>query len=45
MSCFVLSNVIPHVQHQLERYGITAALEPGSVFATSGEALDSFTGE
>ncbi|SDE84332.1 SulP family inorganic anion transporter [Pseudonocardia oroxyli] len=36
----VLSNVIPPVADLLQRYGIIDALEPGSVFATSGEALD-----
>lgn len=38
----LLSNVIGPVRHQLDRYGITAAVGPDAYFDTAGEALDAF---
>jgi high affinity sulfate transporter 1 len=38
----LLSNVIKPVRHQLDRYGITAAVGTDAYFDTAGEALDAF---
>jgi high affinity sulfate transporter 1 len=38
----VLSNIIGPVRHQLDRYGISAALGTDAYFDTAGEALDAF---
>ncbi len=38
----VLSNIIAPVRHQLDRYGITAALGRDPYFDTAGEALEAF---
>jgi sulfate permease, SulP family len=39
---FVLSNVLGPVRHQLDRYGISAALGEGAYYDTPGEALQAF---
>lgn len=41
----VLSNTIGPVRHQLDRYGITAAVGADAYFDTAGEALDAFHAE
>ncbi len=38
----VLSNIIEPIRHQLDRYGISAALGPDAYFDTAGAALDAF---
>jgi sulfate permease, SulP family len=38
----VLSNIIEPVRHQLDRYGISAAVGTDAYFDTAGEALDVF---
>jgi sulfate permease, SulP family len=38
----VLSNVVPPVRAQLDRYGITAAIGPDAYFDTSGEVLEAY---
>jgi high affinity sulfate transporter 1 len=38
----LLSNIIEPVRHQLDRYGITAAVGTDAYFDTAGEALDAF---
>ncbi|HEX4089346.1 MAG TPA: SulP family inorganic anion transporter [Trebonia sp.] len=37
-----LSSVLGPVHHQLDRYGISAALDPGAYYETPGEALEAF---
>ena len=37
-----VSNVIGPVRKQLDRYGISAALDPGAYYNTPGEALEAF---
>jgi sulfate permease, SulP family len=37
-----VSSVIGPVRRQLDRYGISAALEPGAFYETPGEALEAF---
>jgi MFS superfamily sulfate permease-like transporter len=39
---FAVSNVIGPVRKQLDRYGISAALDPGAYYNTAGEALEAF---
>ncbi|HET7247284.1 MAG TPA: SulP family inorganic anion transporter [Streptosporangiaceae bacterium] len=39
---FALSSVLDPVRRQLDRYGISAALGPGSYYDTPGEALEAF---
>jgi sulfate permease, SulP family len=39
---FTVSTVLEPVRHQLDRYGISAALGPGAYFDTAGEALEAF---
>jgi MFS superfamily sulfate permease-like transporter len=38
----VLSSVLGPVHKQLDRYGISAALDPGAYYETPGEALEAF---
>jgi MFS superfamily sulfate permease-like transporter len=38
----VLSSVLSPVHKQLDRYGISAALDPGAYYETPGEALEAF---
>ena len=38
----VLSNLIAPVRHQLDLYGVTAAVGPDAYFATAGEALEAY---
>ena len=38
----VVSNLIVPVRHQLDRYGVTAAVGPDAYFATAGEALEAY---
>jgi len=39
---FTVAGILPPVQDELDRYGITRMLEPGDCFATPGEALEAF---
>jgi high affinity sulfate transporter 1 len=39
---FAVSSVLGPVREQLDRYGISAALGPGSYYETPGEALEAF---
>ena len=39
---FVVSSVLPPVRRQLDAYGISKALGPGTCYETPGEALDAF---
>ncbi len=39
---FVVSTVLDPVRHQLDRYGISAALGPGAYYDTPGEAFEAF---
>jgi MFS superfamily sulfate permease-like transporter len=39
---FAISTILPPVRHQLDRYGISAALGPGAYYDTPGEALEAF---
>ena len=39
---FVTSSVLPQVRQQLDRYGISKALDPGASYETPGEALEAF---
>jgi len=38
----VLANINESVAAQLERYGLTAALDPGASFDTAGEVLEAY---
>ena len=39
---FAVSSVYGPVRKQLDRYGISAALDPGAYYDTPGEALEAF---
>ena len=39
---FVFSSVLDPVRWQLDRYGISKALDPGAYYDTPGEALEAF---
>jgi len=39
---FVISNALPPVRKQLDRYGISDALGPGAYYGTADEALEAF---
>jgi sulfate permease, SulP family len=39
---FAVSDVVAPVRQQLDRYGITKTLEPGTCYDTAGEALEAF---